>query len=78
MWHGDSKSSQAVLCQQQANWAYYLLALTCQGSCLTQALIIIVIYFSSDVLGAWSRAVPLGEARGALRGAGAAGGGTKG
>lgn len=66
-WHGDSRSSQAALCQQQANWDYYLLALTCQGSYLTQALIIIIIYFSSDVLRAWSRAVFLWEARGALQ-----------
>lgn len=81
---GDSRSSQAVLCQQQTNWDYYLLSLTCQGSCLTQALIIVVIYFLSDVLRARSRAVSLWEAQGALQHtwcwgpAGAVGGGTEG
>ena len=48
-----------MLCQQQTNWDYYLLALTCQGFCRTQALIIVVIYFLSDVLRAWNRAVSL-------------------
>lgn len=60
--HGDSRSSQIVLCQQRTNWDYYLLALTCQGSCLTQALIIVIIYFLPDALRARSRAVSLGAA----------------
>lgn len=60
--HGDSRSSQIVLCQQQTNWDYYLRALTCQGSCLTQALIIVIIYFLPDVLRARSKAVSLGAA----------------
>lgn len=50
-----------MLCQQQTNWDCYLLALTCQGSCLTRALIIIIIYFLPDVLRAQSRAVSLWE-----------------
>lgn len=59
--HGDSRSSQTVLCQQQTNWDCYLLALICQGSCLIQALIITVTYFLPGVPRAWSRAVSLGE-----------------
>lgn len=59
--HGDSRSSQTVLCQQQTNWDCYLLYLICQGSCLTQALIIILIYFLPDVPRARGRAMSLWE-----------------
>lgn len=59
--HGDSRSSQRVLCQQQTNWDYYLLAFTCQDSCLTQGLIIIIIYFLPHTLRAQSRAMFLWE-----------------
>lgn len=46
-----------MLCQQQTNWDYCLLAFTCQDSCLTQGLIIIIIYFLPHTLRAQSRAV---------------------